>query len=296
MTIDSDSSAASLSESSVASAERAVTATRLPSLTNRVYRLDGPGGSVIVRLAGAGTEQIIDRRAELSNHEAAARLGLAPSVLWSAVDAGIMITPAVADARPLSEADLQRPGPRSRLATALRRLHRSDAEFESATDLASELERYEPLVDVRGEERGKLRAALEVGRAAAADLVRDGVPRVPSHNDPTPANALDDGHEVCLVDWEYSGANDPAWDLATAIMEGGLKGEAADHFLAEYYGRDPTVAERRRLELHRVGLDVLAGFWALSRAGAETESDLRGYAWHRLDRALGGGAPRDGCR
>ena len=40
---------------------------------------------------------------------------------------------------------------------------------------------------------------------------------VPCHNDPWPGNLLDaDGPDgrIYLIDWEYSGMNDPMWDLA----------------------------------------------------------------------------------
>ena len=45
---------------------------------------------------------------------------------------------------------------------------------------------------------------------------------MPSHCDLVPANCLDDGSRTQLVDWEYAGMNDPAWDLAYFALEGAL--------------------------------------------------------------------------
>ena len=39
---------------------------------------------------------------------------------------------------------------------------------------------------------------------------------------PVPGNLLDTGERVYVIDWEYSGMNDPVWDLADLSVEAGL--------------------------------------------------------------------------
>ena len=45
----------------------------------------------------------------------------------------------------------------------------------------------------------------------------------PCHCDPLSENFLDDGKRMWVVDWEYSGMNDPFWDLGDMSVEAGLR-------------------------------------------------------------------------
>ena len=54
---------------------------RLGGLTNRNYKFDCESGSYVLRIAGEGTEDYIDRTTELHNASIASRAGVnAPSV------------------------------------------------------------------------------------------------------------------------------------------------------------------------------------------------------------------------
>jgi thiamine kinase-like enzyme len=45
---------------------------------------------------------------------------------------------------------------------------------------------------------------------------------VACHCDPLCENFLDTGERIFIVDWEYSGMNDPMWDLGDLSVEGGF--------------------------------------------------------------------------
>ena len=47
-------------------------------------------------------------------------------------------------------------------------------------------------------------------------------PLVPCHNDLLAANVLDDGGDLRIIDYEYSGMNEPSFELGDAIAEAGL--------------------------------------------------------------------------
>ena len=46
-----------------------------------------------------------------------------------------------------------------------------------------------------------------------------GIEAVPCHNDTVPENFVKDNEKLYLIDWEYSGMNDPMWDLAAHCLE-----------------------------------------------------------------------------
>ncbi len=81
---------------------------RLPGLTNRVYKVELPDGRFALRIPGAGTAAIIDRRTEETNARAAAAAGVAPEVIHFGAD-GVMLTRFV-DGEPLTRERIAAPG------------------------------------------------------------------------------------------------------------------------------------------------------------------------------------------
>jgi thiamine kinase-like enzyme len=67
---------------------------------------------------------------------------------------------------------------------------------------------------------------------------RQGAPLRSCHNDLLAANFIGDGERLWIVDWEYAGMGDPAFDLANFAVNNGLD-EDGDRVLLEAYGADP---------------------------------------------------------
>jgi thiamine kinase-like enzyme len=71
---------------------------------------------------------------------------------------------------------------------------------------------------------------------AAFSATHDGT--VPCNNDLLPANFIDDGTKVWLIDYEYSGNNDACFELGNIWSESGLPIEALQKLVSAYYGED----------------------------------------------------------
>src|SRR3712207_7100824 len=72
------------------------------------------------------------------------------------------------------------------------------------------------------------------------------MPLSPCHNDPWPANLLDAGGRLYIIDWEFSGMNDPMWDLGDLSVEAGF-GSKQDRVMMEaYYGGAAPLALHSR--------------------------------------------------
>jgi thiamine kinase-like enzyme len=65
------------------------------------------------------------------------------------------------------------------------------------------------------------------------------LPIVFGHNDLLPANFLDDGDKIWLIDFEYAGFNTAMFDLAGAASNAGMSDEEARRLLTAYFGREP---------------------------------------------------------
>jgi thiamine kinase-like enzyme len=253
--------------------------TRLPGLTNRVYRVDLPDGRFALRIPGDGTSAIIDRETEEANARAAAKAGVAPEVIHFGAD-GVMLTKFV-EGEPLTPERLaEAPGALERVGTALRRLHDSGVAFAGRFQPFGTIDRYRAVLHARGVAlSARHQEILGEAEAVRAALAAHPVVEGPCHCDPTGRNFIDTGKRVWLVDWEYSGMNDPAWDLAYCAVQASLRPEAEATLLAAYFDRTPTAAEAARAEVMKAPVELMSALWALiQESSGNRVADFRGYA------------------
>jgi thiamine kinase-like enzyme len=82
---------------------------------------------------------------------------------------------------------------------------------------------------------GYLALAEELEQAQAALRVIFG------HNDLLPANILDDGSRLWLIDFEYAGFSTAMFDLAGAASNAGMTERESEEFLATYFDSQPSI-------------------------------------------------------
>jgi thiamine kinase-like enzyme len=269
-----------------------VTAERIPAgLTNTNWRVEVDGTPYFVRIPGADTELLaVDRGNEINNTIAAAEAGVAPRVVQTVPEWDVFAL-AWLDARTMSNESLRADGMPSRIAAVLRQLH-AGPRFRDDFDMFRVAERYLALVDERSievptgyrEHLGlipRIEAALGVHRPAT----------VPCHNDLLAENYLDEGERLWLVDWEYSGNNDPAFELGNTAQELGFDDSQVEELCAAYLGDgSPTLLARMRLQM--IMSDVGWTLWAAIQARISTiDYDFTGWAeerWARAEAALDG--------
>ena len=262
-------------------------ATRLGGLTNMVYRVEIAGEKLIVRLPGAGTEAYIDRHVEAANARAAARAGVAPALLWADPASGVMITRCIEPATTMTPALFATTkGAPARAGAALAQLHNCGETFEFRFELFAMIDEYRALLAKKNAELPEgysdiVAAALPVRSALAANPVA----LAPCHNDPLCENFLDDGARIWIVDWEYSGMNDPLWDLADLAVEGSFSPQMEAEMLTAYFARPASAAERGRVAIYKAMCDLLWTLWGLiQHADNNPAEDFWAYATARFER------------
>jgi thiamine kinase-like enzyme len=275
-------------------AGRAVAAETIPAgLTNRNYRVSVDGEDVFVRIPGAGTELLaVDRANELHNTRAAAAAGVGPRVLHHlpAWDAFVLEW---IPARTMSAAAFAGPGEPERVAAALRRLH-AGPRFRDDFDMFRLTERYLRLVDERAVAiPAGYRERLDRLPVIEAALAAHPLASVPCHNDLLAENYLDDGERLWIVDYEYSGNNDPTFELGNTCQELGWDDDRIRALCAAYFG-EATDALLARMRLQMIMSDVGWTLWAAIQAAISTiDYDFAGWAeerWGRAQAALDGPA------
>jgi thiamine kinase-like enzyme len=183
---------------------------RMGGLTNAVFR----AGDAVLRLPGKGTEDYIDRANEAVAAREAARAGVSPEVLFVDPDTGVMVTRYIPDTVTMTpEAFRTRPGApgprRPGVPPAPRLRRRLPARFELFAMIDDYLKR--PVHEGRGAAPTATTTSWpRRGRARGARCRP--LPLGACHCDPLCENFLDTGTRMWIVDWEYSGMNDPMWD------------------------------------------------------------------------------------
>lgn len=259
---------------------------RLGGLTNRVFLIESARGAHVLRIPGKGTEEYINRKVEAVAARSAARAGVSPEVV-AATDDGLMLTAAIPDAVTLSpEGFASIVGAPTRAAEVLRRLHTSGETFDFRFELFAMIDDYLKVlsgktVDLPDGYHDVLASAETVRQALNAHAL----PLAPCHCDPLSENFLDTGERMWLVDWEYSGMNDPLWDLGDVIVEAKLAPDREAEFIRAYFGGTPTAAEQGRVVIYKAMCDLLWTLWGLiQHANKNPADDFWAYATGRFDR------------
>jgi thiamine kinase-like enzyme len=244
-------------------------------LTNRNYKVTTGDEAYVVRVSGPGSGALaIDRDNEYRNSVVAAESGVgAPVVEYLPEDSVLVI--GFLEGTTFHDGDFARPGAIDRVAEACRRLH-GGGRFVNDFDMFDIQAGYLRLVLDRGyrlpedylgfaDQVTRLRGAL----AARAEAT------VACNNDLLAGNFIDDGSRIHLIDYEYSGNNDPCFELGNIWSECHLDDDQLEHLVTAYYGRHlVNRVARARLQ----GLMSQYG-WTLWASIQEATSDIDFDFW-----------------
>jgi thiamine kinase-like enzyme len=265
------------------------TAEELPGgLTNRNYKVTTPDGVFVARVWSAGSELLaIDRGSEYRNSVIAADAGVGAPVIEYRPGDGVLVIGYI-QGRTLTNADVALPANIARIARACRRLH-SGGRFGNNFDMFDIQRRYAAVVRDRGFRvpRGYHDLMPQFQAIKQALAVRD-EGTVPCNNDLLAGNFIDDGERIWLIDYEYSGNNDPCFELGNIAAECHLSPAALAELVTCYYGRP------LRNKIARARLLGLAGkygwtLWgAIQSAASPLDFDFWSWAMERFDGAAEG--------
>ena len=83
------------------------------------------------------------------------------------------------------------------------------------------------------------------------------------HNDLLPANFLDDGNRLWLIDWDYAGFNSPLFDLGGLAANNALTEAQETQMLARYFGRPATPALWRSYLAMKAAAALRETLWSM---------------------------------
>jgi len=255
-------------------------------LTNTNFKVTVDGVRYFVRIPGESTELLaVDRKNEHFNAQAAAESGVGPKIVHYLPQFDVMVLEFL-EGRTMSNAELNQPGMPARIAGAIKHLHGgtrflTDFDMFRLTEfyLGVCQERKIPIPDGYAE---RMQLVTRVEQAVKVHPLA----RVPCHNDLLAENYMDVDGELRLIDYEYSGNNDPCFELGNTCQE--LKYDKArlEQVCAAYFGR-ASDAMLARMKLYMIMSDVGWGLWAAIQAHvSKIDYDFWGWAIERWGRAV----------
>jgi thiamine kinase-like enzyme len=258
-------------------------------LTNRNLRVTTSTGDYVVRLTQSDAGLLgIDRDAEHANTRSAAEAGVGAHVVEYRPDLGMMVITFL-PGTPLTNETVGAPGVIPRMAEAIRRLQ-AGPRFVGDFDMFSRQAGYLALVrrhgfalpdgyDTFAPHWERVRRALAVRPAAT----------VPCNNDLLAGNFIDDGQRVWLIDYEYSGNNDPAFEMGNTSTECDLSVDQTDELVAAWAGGAPereSATFRARVDAQALCSEYGWALWGfIQSATSPLDYDFHSWGMERFEKA-----------
>lgn len=235
-------------------------------MTNKNYKVDIKGKEYVLRVPGAGTETMINRKEEKYNVSLVSQLGLDTELLYFNEETGVKIAELIPGAETLNSKICKRQDYMELITANFRKLHTSNLQMANHFDVFERMGYYEQLMkEVNGQPYEPYDEVKEQIQNLKEIYQAMNIQQTPCHIDPIPENMVmsKDGH-LYFIDWEYSGMNDPMWDLAAHSLESGFSPEEEELLLMLYLKQDEVPVEiHQRVLMNKIFQDFLWSIWTV---------------------------------
>jgi thiamine kinase-like enzyme len=256
-------------------------------ITNENFRVNVDGQPYFVSIPGADTDLLaVDRDNKYYNSKVAAAIGVGPQILHYLPDHCVMVLEFI-EGDTMTPATMAAPGMPTRLAQVLRKLH-AGARFLKDFNVFRLAEFYRDILDEHQWPlpAGYRRRRSVLGRMATA-VGCPPLASVPCTNDLVAENIIDAGERLRLIDFDYSGNNDPCSELGNACQELQYSEDQYVELCAAYFGNPPPRL-LARMHIYAIMSDVIWALWGLIQDKiSQLDLDFSAYASGRWERALG---------
>lgn len=259
---------------------------QIGGMSNKNFRINLSGKSYVLRVPGNGSEGMVERNNEEFNALEACKMGINPTIRYFNSRTGIKLADFIDDAETLNAATVQRHDNMRKIAQIYRTLHHSHIRLKNEFNIFQEIEKYDSLIVAANAQmyEGWEKVKPQV-MALESYLNTIGVDLKPCHNDALYENFIksSDG-TVYLIDWEYSGMNDPMADFAALFTEANFSKENQDYILEKYFQGTIPPYTIEKIRCYSILWDYLWAQWTVIK---EAKGDDFGtYGRDRYARAV----------
>ena len=254
-------------------------------ITNVNYKVNDDQGTFVVRLGSDIPEHLVLRSNELAAGRAAFEIGVSPEIVYS--EPGILVARFI-EGRVFEEEDVRQQTNLERIVPLIARFHREMPARFSGYSMMFWV--FQVLRHYRG--------VLEAGQSPHQTVVKElmsiadhlektvgAVEIVYGHNDLLPANFIDDGERIWLIDFDYAGFNSPLFDLSNLASNNGLSPDMEQWMLSHYFQRDLSDAELKSYGAMKCASLLRETMWSMvSEIHSELDFDYGAYTTENLSR------------
>jgi thiamine kinase-like enzyme len=255
-------------------------------LTNTNYKVTTVDGAYVVRISGKDTGLLaIDRANEIHNTIAASETGVGAPFVAALPELDALVLEYMVG-ETMSPELLRRGDRLGKIAESCRRLH-AGRRFLHDFDMFAIQRGYVAVVRERGFRFPDRYAEFEPQvRTLEAAMRVHPESTVPCNNDLLAENFIEVAGVLRLIDYEYSGNNEPTFELGNVWSESDLSLDQLETLVAEYYGR-PLRNKVARARLWGLMSKYGWTLWGSIQAGiSDLDFDFWDWAMGRYDRAV----------
>lgn len=221
---------------------------RLGGMTNHSYKVTRNEDEYVVRIPGEGTEDMINRLDERKSTQLACKLGIDSELLYFSDD-GKKVMKFIKNPQPMSPEVMKEENNIKQAADIFRKLHTCGEDTGVKFEVFDMADSYEKIIRKNDvtiyNDYDELKKEIMAIKASIDSQFKP--ERVPSHNDSLLGNwVLDGTGKLWLIDWEYSGMNEPMWDLSCTSIECDYTDDEDNKLLYYYFNREFTIEEKKR--------------------------------------------------
>ena len=252
-------------------------------MTNRSFTFKCKGKQYIMRVPGEGTDQLINRKQEAETYSVIAKKGICDNVVLIDPEKGYKITEFISNLRecnPNSESDLKKCMKR------LKQIHEMNLKVNHKFDLLKQIDIYEKLRNrdsIYPDYKTTKKNVVSMKRFTEKYKNEETL----AHIDSVPDNFLfskgsNGKEELYLIDWEYSGMQDPHVDIAMFCIYALYDRKQIDKLIDLYFAGDCSLEIRMKIYCYIAICGLLWSNWCeyKSTFGIEFgEYSLRQYRY-----------------
>ncbi len=254
-------------------------------MTNLNFKVADSRGDFVVRLGEDDPVHLISRANEVASCRAAQAVGVSPELVH--YEPGILVVRFV-DGRVYDEPDVRVSENLERLVDLLRRFHHEMPEHFTGVPVMfwvfQVLRHYQNLLRA-GDSAHAARLDELVRIAADLEAAVGPIEIVFGHNDLLPANFIDDGERIWLIDFDYAGFNSPLFDLANLASNNELEPAQEQAMLEQYYGEPTDGARLASYHAMKCASLLRETMWSMvSELHSRVDMDFADYTAKNLSR------------
>ena len=254
-------------------------------MTNLNYKVTDGDEQYVVRFGEDDPVHLISRENEIASCRAAFEIGVSPELVYH--EPGILVVRFV-EGKVYDEVDVRVDQNLERIVELLKSFHRKIPEHFNGVAVMfwvfQVLRHYHNLL-VQGNSAHASRLPELATIGAELEAAVGPVQIVFGHNDLLPANFIDDGEKIWLIDFDYAGFNSPLFDLSNLASNNELSDLQEREMLERYFDAAPDHATLGSYHAMKCASLLRETMWSMvSELNSRVDMDFADYTQKNLAR------------